>query len=200
MIQGNNLGPIIFIYLIQAVATTLDKEMRKANIKQTDFRSYKKRKDGMFQHNPSLSKATNVKNEGTKFKFDRSFYVNDAAFIFLSREDIKKGGKLIQTHFRKFGLTVHAGNKTKEGDKSKTEAMFIPGAGKNTTTIDEEADIMIGEQEFYSYTKKFKYLGSIFTSSLKDDDNIKRRISQACGAFAQAKKVLCNRKLQAITK
>ena len=42
VIQGNNLGPILFIYLIQA----LDKEMRKANIKQTDFRSYKRRKDG----------------------------------------------------------------------------------------------------------------------------------------------------------
>ena len=49
---------------------TLDKEMRRVNIKQTDFRSYKKRKDGMFQYNPSLSKATNVKNEGTKFEFD----------------------------------------------------------------------------------------------------------------------------------
>ena len=80
--------------------------------------------------------------------------------------------------------------------------MFIPGAGKkeDTTAIDEEADIMIGEQEFYSYTKRFKYLGSIFTSSLKDDDNIKRRISQACSAFAQAKKLLCNRKLQVITR
>ena len=147
VIQGNNLGPILFIYLIQAVATTLDKEMRKANIKQTDFRSYKRRKDGMFQHNPSLSKATNVKNEGTEFKFDRSFYVDDAAFIFLSREDIERGGKLIQSHFRKFGLTVHAGNKTKKDGKSKTEAMFIPGAGKKedeTTTIDKEADIMIG--------------------------------------------------------
>lgn len=28
VIQGNNLGPILFLYLIQAVATTLDKEMR----------------------------------------------------------------------------------------------------------------------------------------------------------------------------
>ena len=37
IIQGNNLGPILFLYLIQAVATTLDKEMRRANIKQTDY-------------------------------------------------------------------------------------------------------------------------------------------------------------------
>tara|TARA_B110001450_G_C17275967_1_gene341450 strand:+ start:164 stop:376 length:213 start_codon:yes stop_codon:yes gene_type:complete len=45
--------------------------------------------------------------------------------------------------------------------------------------MNEEADIMPGEQEFYSYTKKFKYLGSIFTSSLKDDEDIKRR-SRKC--------------------
>ena len=104
----------------------------------------------MFQHNPSLSKATNVKNEGTKSEFNKSFYVDDAAFIFLLREDIERGGKLIQSHFRKFGLTVHVGNKTEKDDKSKTEAMFIPGAGKKedeTTTIDEEAGIMIGEHE-----------------------------------------------------
>ena len=93
----------------------------------------------MFQHNPSLSKAMNVKNEGTEFKLDRSFYVDDAAFIFLSREDIERGGKLIQSHFRKFGLTVHAGNKTKKDDKSKMEAMFLPGAGKkeDATAIDK---------------------------------------------------------------
>ena len=80
----------------------------------------------MFQHNPSLSKATNVKNEGMKFNFDKCFYVDDAAFVFLSRDDIERGGKLIQSHFKKFGLTVHAGNKTKKNDKSKTEAMFFP--------------------------------------------------------------------------
>ena len=56
----NNLGPILFIYLIQAVATMLDKEMRRANITQADYRCYKRTKDGMFQDNPSLSKATNV--------------------------------------------------------------------------------------------------------------------------------------------
>ena len=53
----------------------------------------------------------------------------------------------------------------------------------------------IKNEEFYLYTKKFKYLGSIFTSSKKDDEDIKRRISQACGAFAQAEKILCNHKM-----
>jgi hypothetical protein len=43
VIQGNNLGPILFIYLIQAVATTLDKEMRRANIKKAGYRCYNKK-------------------------------------------------------------------------------------------------------------------------------------------------------------
>ena len=62
VIQGNNLGRTnpIQIYLIQAVATMLDKEMRRANIIQAGYRCYKRTKDGMFQDNPSLSKATNV--------------------------------------------------------------------------------------------------------------------------------------------
>ena len=80
----------------------------------------------------------------------------------------------------------------------KNKSNVFPGTGKeSTTTTDKKADIMIGEQEFYlySYTKKFKYLGSIFTPSIKDDKDIKRRISQACGAFAQAQKVLCNHKM-----
>ena len=79
------------------------------------------------------------------------------------------------------------GNKLTK-DRSKTKAIFFPGTGKeSTTTTDKKADVMIGEQEFYlySYTKKFKYLGSIFTPSIKDDEDIKRRINQACGAFAQ---------------
>ena len=33
VIQGNNLGPILFIYLIQAVATTLDSRQRNVQSK-----------------------------------------------------------------------------------------------------------------------------------------------------------------------
>ena len=139
-----------YILFKQYIATTLDKAMRRVNIKQADYRCYKRRKDGKFQHNPSLSKETNVKEEGMQFNFDKSFYVDDAVFVFLSRDHIERGGKLIQFHFRKFGLTIHTGNKTKKDDKPKMEAMFLPGSGKKrdatATSIDKEADIMIGEQ------------------------------------------------------
>ena len=59
------------------------------------------------------------------------------------------------------------------------------------------ADIIINEIEFFSYTDTFKYLGTIFAPSLKDDLDIQQRITQACGAFATMKRVLCNKDIPA---
>ena len=147
--------------------------------------------------NPRLGSATKVKNKGTKFTFNKSFFVDDAALLFLSRDDIEKGAKLVSNHFRQFGLTVHSGNKITKDD-SKTEAMFIPGAGTTTTETTmmiNTADIMIGDTNFYSYCKEFKYLGTTFTPSLKDDVDINKRITQATKAFATMEKTLRNKKL-----
>ena len=44
-------------------------------------------------------------------------YVDDAAFILLNREDAVKAATLIVRHFRKFGLTIHVGNRV-EGSPS----------------------------------------------------------------------------------
>ena len=62
----------------------------------------------------------------------------------------------------------------------------------NLATATDTADIIINEFEFFSYTEKFKYLGTIFTPALKDDLDIQRRITQASGALATNKPVLCN--------
>ena len=61
----------------------------------------------------------------------------------------------------------------------------------------DTADILINEFEFFSYCDKFKYLGTIFTPSLKDDLDIQGRINQANGAFAMMKCVLCNKNIPA---
>ena len=52
-------------------------------------------------------------------------------------------------------------------------------------------------RQHFSYCDKFKYLGSIFTPSLKDNLDIQQRINQANGAFATMKQVLCNKDLPA---
>ena len=104
--QGDNLGPILFILLIQAVASTLDK---KWNFDFADFRKHKLTDDGNFNknHNLSLKRKVLKTTIGTKFSFCTSYYVDDAAFIFLDRKDIEDASPLIISHFTRFGLTVH---------------------------------------------------------------------------------------------
>ena len=110
----------------------------------------------------------------------------------MSQKDIEEASKLIKSHFTRFGLTVHCGDNRNDG-KSKTEAMYIPPPGRTATATDT-SDIIINEFKYFSYTYKFKYLGTIFTPSLKDDLDICCRITQANGTFvATMKRVLCNK-------
>jgi hypothetical protein len=60
--------------------------------------------DGSHKYNPKLAKGTSTTTKGTPFSFWRSYYVNDAAFLFLNREDIEQASKLIMSHFKRFGL------------------------------------------------------------------------------------------------
>jgi hypothetical protein len=57
------------------------------------------------------------------FSFFKSYYV-DTAFILLSRGSDRRL-KLIVSHFRRFGLTIHTGSKRKAG---KTEAYSLSEA------------------------------------------------------------------------
>ena len=104
-------------------------------------------RDDMFQHDLSLSKETRVKNEEIKFNFDKVFLCWWRC-IHIPLEGWYQNWRTLPYNTRR--------EKTKNNDKSKTEAMFSPGAGRkeDATIIDKELDIMIGEQEFYSYTKQ----------------------------------------------
>lgn len=176
---------------MQAVATTLDD---KWTFKKPDFRWHGIKKDGTPKYNPSLTKGTNYKTKGTPFSFWKSYYVDDAAFLLLNRQDLEKASSLITTHFRRFGLTVHCGDRrTKE--PSKTEAMHIPAPGQVSTEHDT-ANIEIDENHYFSFCDNFKYLGTNFTPDLNDSKDIKKRIDQAQRAYyALNQNVLRNNKI-----
>jgi hypothetical protein len=76
--------------------------------------------------------------------------------------------KLIVSHFRRFGLTIHTGSKRK-GEDSKTEAIHFPRPGQESSAADME-DIEIDADRFMSI--KFKYLGSYFVPELNDTADI----------------------------
>ena len=54
------------------------------------------------------------------------FYVDDGAFAFPFRKEIKLGSAVIFQQFAKFGLEMHVGSATKS---SKTEAILFPAPG-----------------------------------------------------------------------
>ena len=55
------------------------------------------------------------------------FLADDGYFQFESRQNLLRGAIVIFNVLKAFGLTCHVG---RNGKKSKTEAMYIPRAGK----------------------------------------------------------------------
>jgi hypothetical protein len=121
----------------------------------------------------------------SSFSFFKSYYVDDTAFILLSRGELVAASKLIVSHFRRFGLTIHTG--AVRDKSSKTEAIHFARPGQESSAADME-DIEIDEDRFISFCFKFKYLGSYFVPKLNDTADITERISQARKLFGSTKK------------
>jgi hypothetical protein len=64
---------------------------------------------------------TTTRNQSLKAQCSRSsksYYVDDTAFILLSRGEVIAASKLIVSHFRRFGLTIHTGSRRKGEDSN----------------------------------------------------------------------------------
>jgi hypothetical protein len=62
-------------------------------------------KGKICSHTPAIFTSKTL----TTYKILQYLYVNDGAFPFGSREDLKRGMKLIFYHFGRFGLEMHIG-------------------------------------------------------------------------------------------
>ena len=78
--QGDNLGLILFILLIQTVVSTLDKKWTYAT---PESRKHSLKKDGSIAYNPSLRKKTKSAIDTSLFSL-KSYYMDNAAYVFLS--------------------------------------------------------------------------------------------------------------------
>ena len=132
---------------------------------------------------------------GDAFTLDDSEYADDTAALFVSREAIAKYSPLLVKHFARFGL--HMGDIRKPKKKSKTECLFVaapPSAYTDPATFDgaDLSNIDLGEGFYFPIVFLFCYLGSVFTSDGKDDEDVKARIDAAGGAFGIVSCTLCS--------
>ena len=84
---------------------------------------------------------------------------------------------------KSFGLACHVG---RNGKQSKTEAMYFPRPG--ALYEDEDTSDLFVDGGNIPFVRRFKYLGSIISSNLRDDSEIDARIKAAGAAFASARK------------
>eukprot|EP00978_Attheya_sp_CCMP212_P004158 scaffold9027_cov61-Attheya_sp.AAC.6 len=175
--QGDNMAPVLFIYLMNAFAETLSE---KWNFNKLEYKWFPQSKNG---NKRGRLTGQNPRAEGKMFDLFYFLYVDDGAMLFDSRNDLIAGTNLIMEHFARFGLEMHVGRGTKA---SKTECLYFPAFEKNYEMADtSNFEVMDG---FVQFTKQFKYLGSTISHNLHDTADIDARILQANMAMGALRK------------
>ena len=120
--QGDNMAPVLFLFLMTAFAETLEIVWRQQEISIVSVMTAKG--DNMIDgkicsHTPTMFKSTKL----TAYEILQCLYVDDGAFPFGTRGDLQRGIDLIYHHFGRFGLEMHIG---RGASTSKTECVFFP--------------------------------------------------------------------------
>jgi len=185
--QGDNLAPILFLFVVQAASENMDKKWTFARPNLSILKS--------GRMNGPREKS---KNKLSKLDFNKGFYADDAAFVFLNKTDIIEGSKLVANEFSRLGMTVHLGVRGMDGKadtKSKTEAVFFPSRSNEDLDPVAREDFDVGNGRFISFCSVFQYLGTLISDDLKDDIDVQARIRKARAGFAMMKPILLNRRL-----
>jgi hypothetical protein len=177
--QGSCEGPVLFLFVMQAALETLN---WPEGVEKPQFRTR--------QHGKTMGEKWDRKREATMFELWASLFADDCAVIFNSREELVLGTQHLYSHLRKFGLEMHVG---RGGTASKTEAMFCPKPRKLYESENTGRFYLDGDG-FIDFTKEFKYLGSIITSSLTSDADVEKRIKSAMAIFGAMSKGIFTRK------
>ncbi len=120
--QGNNIAPVLFLFLVSAAAKTLEVKWLETGIAvlKVVHLSDNELKSGCIRgHTPHMYNSTRL----TAFEVFQLLYVDDGAFPFLDCNALIMGINLIYSHFPRFRLEIHI----KWGEESsKTKCIFFP--------------------------------------------------------------------------
>ena len=118
--QGDNLSPVLFLFIMSAVTETLDKELERNGIEKPKCRGVNSQE--IYQGLLTGQIPKNFKS-GREISLLEFLYIDDGAFVFGSRANLIKGLKIIKRVFEDFGLEMHVGTSI---EASKTECIFYP--------------------------------------------------------------------------
>jgi hypothetical protein len=122
--QGDNLSPVLFLFLMSALGESFDDELEFHHIEKVKCRrvSLENVNSGqLIGHKPTSFKT------GEEFSLFDIYYVDDGAFIFSSRRSIEIAVSVVNTHIARFGLEMHIGTIANGVETpSKTECIVFP--------------------------------------------------------------------------
>ena len=117
--QGDNLSPVLFIFMMSTFAEALENEWGKNSMRQAEFvRVSHDELDNQVGQILGRGLSKSGYKEGIVFKIMQILYLDDGAFIFDLRIDLIKGVNLIDSLFKKIGMEMHVRRNEKA---SKTE-------------------------------------------------------------------------------
>jgi len=120
--QGDNMAPVIILFLMTAFAKTLEivwKDQDIPILSVTTAADEDLAEGKICSHTPAMFRSKKLATYGIL----QCLYVDDGAFPFRTREDLQRGMELIYRHFTQFGMEMPIGRGSSE---SKTECVFSP--------------------------------------------------------------------------
>jgi hypothetical protein len=120
--QGDNMAPVLFLFLMTAFAETREIVWKANDIPVLSVLTAADEhiaEGRICSHTPAMIRSAKL----TAYSILQCLYVDDGAFPFGMRDDLQRGMNLIYSHFTRFGLEMHIGRGASE---SKTECGFFP--------------------------------------------------------------------------
>ena len=115
--------------------------------------------------------------QGEEYALLDSEYADDTAILYGSRHDLVTETPIVISHFRRFGMEIHQGNRALKKD-SKSEALFVAKPLQlydNPDTYDDAdlSDIDLGNGYYIPIVDVFVYLGSAVSRDCTDEEDVK---------------------------
>jgi len=120
--QGDNMAPVLFLFLMSAAAKTLESAWKQAYIEVLTVAHSpddELNTGCVCGHTPRIYTSRTL----TAYEIYQPLYVDDGAFPFPTHDTLIKGLTLVHSHLARFGLEVHIG---RDGAPFKTECIFFP--------------------------------------------------------------------------